>query len=167
MTNYRVNDPTPHMACAIHTSYLRFSHLPTDRLHFMVYIFVLFVLLERERETEREWMTRGEEQRERIQGPHSAQSPMCGLILWPWNHNLNWNQEPDTQVTEPPRHRPYCIFLLINSFSECTLPQITKEVIHEEGAHNQELRQHHNPCTQGCLYKDLQAIVKRNSLTNY
>ena len=60
-----------------------------------------------EREGEREHVSRGEgqegERKNRKRAPHSAWSPMRGLIPQPWERDLSPNQESDAQPTEPPR----------------------------------------------------------------
>lgn len=68
-----------------------------------------------------------------------------------------FSSSPNTSTTL------YGVFLFIH-FLHVTLPEITKEAIHEGAAHDdQELWQHHDLCTQAAQSKDLQAIVKRNS----
>ena len=64
-------------------------------------LFYLSIFLEREKEN-RESMSEGE--RENLkQAPCSAWNPMWGSIPWPWDHDLSWNQELDTQPTESTR----------------------------------------------------------------
>ena len=38
---------------------------------------------------------------------------MQGLIQRPWDHDLSWNQESDTQPAEPPRYPWYIFFFWI------------------------------------------------------
>ena len=67
---------------------------------FILFYFIYFLLIWKERSRTRQ----GEEQREREgQTPHWAQHPTQGLISQPWDHDLTWNQESDTQLTVPPR----------------------------------------------------------------
>ena len=52
---------------------------------------------------EREHTSKGEGRgRENLkQAPCSVQSLTRGLIPWPWDHDLSWNQGSDAQPTEP------------------------------------------------------------------
>ena len=52
------------------------------------------------------------------QTPYSAQSPTQGSIPWPWDHDLSWNQELDSQPTEPLR-QPCLTYLLLFFFKKC------------------------------------------------
>ena len=49
-------------------------------------------------------MVRGREIENLEQALCSAQSPMQGLILQSWDHDLSQNQEWDTQLTKPSTH---------------------------------------------------------------
>ena len=70
-----------------------------------LYVFLTFYflkiywfILERVNKSEQK-----EEQKNLEQTPSWAQSLMWDLISQPWGHDLSWNQESDTQPTEPPR----------------------------------------------------------------
>ena len=69
-----------------------------EPLFLYFFSFVFLVRIEREHESRGEVQERDREDRK--QAPPSAQSPMWGLILWPWDHDLSWNQELDAQPTE-------------------------------------------------------------------
>ena len=73
---------------------------------------------QRERERERE-----KERENPKQASHSAQSPTRGLIPWPWDHDLNRNQESDSQPTEPPRY-PKTLYLYLFAFVVNFLPNV-------------------------------------------
>ena len=50
------------------------------------------------------WVGEGQRKREREnlkQAPCSAQIPTWGLIPWPWDHELNCNQESNAQLSHP------------------------------------------------------------------
>ena len=87
-------------------------------LWFLKPFFNVVVFFIKEWEHEENRGARGERERERIwewenlkQAPWSAWSPMRGLVPWPWDHDLSWNQP-----SEPPR-RPWFLKL----FSELRL----------------------------------------------
>ena len=94
---------------------------------------------ERERERARASLSwrKGEKEKENLkQAPRSAQSLTQGSILWPWDHDLSWNQELDTEPTEPlrlpflnfiwERERETILFYLpLNSFS----PQFRQDIL--------------------------------------
>ena len=51
----------------------------------------------------REW-----EQENLKQAPYSAWTPMRGSILRPWDHDLSWNQELETQVPHGNSFNQFC-----------------------------------------------------------
>ena len=55
------------------------------------------------------------------QAPCSPWNLTWGLILWPWDHNLSWNQKSDTHSTQPPRRPRSRDFLM-----EKILPRATE-----------------------------------------
>ena len=52
------------------------------------------------------------------QTPHWAQSPTWGLISQPWDHDLSWNQESDSQPTESPIHIPLWLSFKSRKFKQ-------------------------------------------------
>ena len=78
-----------------------------------VYLFIL-----KKRERERETMSRAgaENRRENLK-----QAPCCQHRTWckarshkPWDHDVSWSQESDSQPAEPPRHPCGNFFIVIN-----------------------------------------------------
>ena len=72
-------------------------------LYFKKNTFFTFIVF-RERECMKEERGRGKERENLKQAPCSVRSPTRGLIPRLWEHDLNRNQESNTQLTEPPRH---------------------------------------------------------------
>ena len=81
--------------------------------------FLQFYLFERKREHMGYRGSEGEGESQADRHPHLDPSvePLAGLNLttlrlWPWDHDLSWNQESDAELTEPPRHPKLSLLLL-------------------------------------------------------
>ena len=81
---------------------------------FLSFIKILLIYL---RERERERRKRGQRERERENFKKTScwvQRSMWGWISWPWDYDLSWKQELDTQLTEPLRSPSIFFFLKLS-----------------------------------------------------